>query len=58
MAEVTEIVDQVAAETSNILQQAKEFFVGDPVAAFLTGTAFGFGIAYGLITLCPQYFEN
>ena len=49
MVEVTEIIDQVADEAKGILQVAKEFFFGDPTSAFLTGTAFGFGLAYGLL---------
>ena len=55
MAESTgNMADQVATETSTALQNVKDFFIGDPVVAFVTGSVLGFALAYGLVTYCPQ----
>ena len=39
---------------SSVLENAKEFLIGDPLTAFVTGTVLGFALAYGLVTFCPQ----
>ena len=52
---MAEITDQAATDAGNsVLENAKEFLIGDPLTAFVTGTVLGFALAYGLVTYCPQ----